>query len=153
MRSPGVPPTRTAPPPAAPPEADVVDDGDVESYTLEELAAAAGVAVAEVAGLRDYGLITAQPGVGGSTYFDVEALEVVHLAAMFARHGVEARHLRAWKTGADREVSLFEQVIVPLLRQRNPQARRQAHETLDELADAGGRLREVLVRQALRAIR
>jgi hypothetical protein len=91
--------------------------------------------------------------VGGTSYFDAEALEVVRLAATFARHGIEARHLRTWKTSADREVALYEQLILPLLRQRNPQSRRQAHDTLDELAEVGGRLREALVRQALRPLR
>ena len=74
-------------------------------------------------------------------------------AAGFARHGVEARHLRAWRNAADREAGLFEQVIMPLLRQRNPEARRQAAATLTELATLGGDLRKALIDQAVRQIR
>jgi uncharacterized protein (DUF2336 family) len=66
---------------------------------------------------------------------------------------VEARHLRAWRNAADREAGIFEQVIVPLLRQRNPEARRQAAATLAELASLGADLRKALVDQALRQIR
>lgn len=128
-------------------------DADVDSYTAAELAAAAGVRVEDVEALRSFGLLAPHAGVGGTTYYDAEALTVVRLAAAFAGHGVEARHLRAWKTGAEREVSLFEQVIMPLLRQRNPTSRRQAVTTLDELAELGAQLRTILVRQALRNVR
>jgi hypothetical protein len=103
--------------------------------------------------LQGFGLLQPRTGAGGAAYFDPDALEVVKLAAAFGRHGVEARHLRAWKTSAEREGSLFEQVIMPLLHQRNPQARRQALDTLEELAGYGAELREVLVRQALRDVR
>ena len=72
-------------------------------------------------------------------------------AAGFSRHGVEARHLRAWRNSADREAGLFEQVIMPLLRQRNPEARRQAADTLAELTSLGGDLRKALIDQAVPA--
>ena len=86
-------------------------------------------------------------------YFDGAAFDVVRAAAGFARHGVEARHLRAWRNAADREAGLFEQVIMPLVRQRNPEARKQAAATLTELATLGGALRQALIDQALRQIR
>jgi hypothetical protein len=76
----------------------------------------------------------------------------VRLAADFARHGIEARHLRMYKTAVEREAALFEQVILPLAKQRNPRARAQAAEALQELAEHGAALRELLVRQALRAL-
>jgi hypothetical protein len=90
--------------------------------------------------------------MGGSSYFDAEALQMVRLAAGFARHGVEARHLRAWKTSAEREASLFEQVVTPLLRQRNPQSRRDAYTTLEEMTLLGSELRDLFLRQAVRDI-
>jgi DNA-binding transcriptional MerR regulator len=124
-----------------------------ETLTLVELAAAAGLDVAAVNQLQQFGLIVPSGAVGGTTYFDGLALEVARSAAAFGRHGVEARHLRAWRNSAEREVSLFEQVIMPLVRQRNPAARAQAEATLDELAALGADLRAALVRQALRSIR
>ncbi len=65
------------------------------------------------------------------------------------QHGVEGRHLRAWRQAAEREASLFEQMILPLLRQRNPQARQQAVTTLEALSSLGGELRSAIVRSAL----
>jgi len=59
---------------------------------------------------------------------------IARLASAFARHGVEARHLRAYKGAAEREAGLVQQVIMPLLRQRNPQAREAAAHAVDELS-------------------
>ena len=99
---------------------------DAETFSAEELASACGGTVAMVTELQQYGLITARVVVGGTPYFDAAALDVARAAAGFSRYGVEARHLRAWRNSADREAGIFEQVIMPLLRQRNPEARRQA---------------------------
>ena len=49
-----------------------------------------------------------------------------------AGYGIEARHLRAVKAAADREVGLVEQVVTPLRRQRNPEARARADEVVRE---------------------
>jgi hypothetical protein len=106
-----------------------------------------------VTDLQQFGLISSHIVVGGIPYYDASALEVAKAAAGFSRHGVEARHLRAWRNAADREAGIFEQVVVPLLRQRNPEARRQAASTLEELAALGDNLRRALVEQALRQIR
>jgi DNA-binding transcriptional MerR regulator len=126
---------------------------EIETFSAEELAEACGGTVAMVTDLQQYGLIIPRAVVGGTAYFDASALDVAKAAAGFSRHGVEARHLRAWRNAADREAGIFEQVIVPLLRQRNPEARRQAAATLAELAAFGADLRQALVDQALRQIR
>ncbi len=123
-----------------------------DSLTLEELMTRSGLDKAQIDELTRFSLITPASSSGGDRYYDADALSIATAAAGFARHGVEARHLRGWRTSAEREVSLFEQVVVPLLRQRNPQARTQAAATLDELADLGASLREVLVRRAQREI-
>ena len=125
---------------------------DTETYSIEELASASGGTVAMVTQLQEFGLIGIRTVVGGTPYFDAAALAVVRAAAGFSRYGVEARHLRAWRNAADREAGLFEQVIMPLLRQRNPEARRQATAALSELTSLGGDLRKALLEQAVRDI-
>ncbi len=124
-----------------------------ETFTAEELAAAVGTEVATVHELEQYGLIAPHGVVAGVPYYDHPALAVVLAAARFARHGVEARHLRVWRNSAEREADLYQQVVLPLLRQRNPQARRQALDTLEELATTGAALRAALVERAVRDIR
>jgi hypothetical protein len=55
-----------------------------------------------------------------------------------------------YKHFADREAALFAQVLLPYVRQRNPEARTRLHEELEELARLGRRLRTASLREALR---
>jgi len=119
------------------------------SMTLGELATASGLEEHDLAELERFGLLTARR-VGSSNYYDEDALLVANLAAGFMRYGVEARHLRMYKVAAEREASFFEQVVMPMLKQRNPQARRQAVDTLTDLSRLGQSLRVAMLRQALR---
>lgn len=132
---------------------DVESTGESDSYSAEELAVAAGTTPGLVNELKQYGLISAHAVVAGTAYFDHTALAVTRAAAGFALHGVEARHLRAWRNSADREAALFEQLVTPLLRQRNPQARRQAADTVTSLSRLGSELHDALLDRALREIR
>jgi DNA-binding transcriptional MerR regulator len=127
-------------------------DEEADSFTLEELMTRSGLDQSQVDELTRFGLISPASSSGGERYYDADSVAIATVSAGFARHGVEARHLRGWRNSAEREVSLFEQVVVPLLRQRNPQARHQAGVTLDELAELGASLREILVRRALRQV-
>jgi len=119
------------------------------SLTIQELAASCGLEPDDLKELERYGLITSRT-VGGTPYFDDDALAAANVAAGFMKFGVEARHLRMYKTAAEREAGFFEQVVMPMLKQRNPEARRQAGETLAELARLGQRLRSAMLRNALR---
>lgn len=118
------------------------------SLSMEELAAASGLEVGVLEDLADFGLLTGTR-VAGIVYFDAEGLAVAKLAAGFAQYGVEPRHLRLYKNAADREAGFVEQIVLPLVRQRNPDARARAHETVDELARLGQQLRSSLLRSAL----
>jgi hypothetical protein len=114
----------------------------------EELCGMAGIGTAELAQLEEYGVIAKRKGAG-DLYGD-DAVEVAAAAAALLRLGVDARHLRAWRTSVERESGLFEQLVLPLLRHRNPQARSQVTERLAELDGASARLRDALMRTALR---
>jgi DNA-binding transcriptional MerR regulator len=121
------------------------------NLTADELASAGGLPPERLAELERYGFFVGRP-VAGTVYYDEEALIVAGLAAGFLRFGIEARHLRAYKNAAEREAALFEQIVTPLLKQRNPQARRQAVETLGELSEMGQRLRAAMIRSALKGL-
>ena len=123
-----------------------------DELALAELVAEAGVDVETVRDLEQYGLIIPRI-LGGAPYYTREAAVIARLAWAFARHGVEARHLRAYKGAAEREAGLVQQVIMPLLRQRNPQAREAAAQAVDELSELGGELRAALLRAALADLR
>lgn len=118
------------------------------SMTAEELAAASGLSPVELAELETYGLLTAR-SLGPTTYYDGEALLVARAAREFGEHGVEPRHLRMFRTAAEREASVFEQAIMPLLQQRGPTSRSDAREALERLAALGERLRGAMMRASL----
>jgi DNA-binding transcriptional MerR regulator len=89
--------------------------------------------------------------VGDTTFFDQNSALVARTAGRFQELGIDIRHLRSWKTSAERELSLFEQRILPLLRQRNPAAREEAITMLNEFIDLGSELRSALImREVLR---
>ena len=102
-----------------------------------------------LAGLEGFGLISPVKVAGMDTY-DEEALTVANLAAAFRGFGIEARHLRLYRIATDRELGLIEQVVIPLLRQRNPESRQRAVDSADQLAALGQSMRATLLRQALR---
>ena len=119
------------------------------SLSLAELVGATGVAEDDIRDLERFGLISGRK-VSSTVYYDEDALAVVQLAAGFMKYGVEARHLRMYKTAGEREAGFFEQVVMPMLKQRNPESRRQAVEVLEELSRLGQALRAAMLAQALR---
>jgi DNA-binding transcriptional MerR regulator len=119
------------------------------SLTAEELAGASGLSLEEVAGLVSFGLIEPVLVAGIATY-DEDALTLANLAASFRVYGIEPRHLRMYRNAVDREIGLIEQVVIPLLRQRNPESRQRAVEAAEELGTLGQSMRATLLRQGLR---
>ena len=119
------------------------------SLSLDELCAASGLGADYVGQLQEYGLVRAAV-VGGIEYFDEEALTVANVAAKLAAFGIEARHLRLHKNAVDREAGFIEQIVIPMVRQRNPEARARAGRTAEDLAALGQQLRGSLLRTALR---
>ena len=91
--------------------------------------------------------------VGDTTFFEPHSVEIARVAGRFQELGIDIRHLRAWKSSTDRELSLFEQRILPLLRQRNPGAREEAVGMISEMVALGGELRSaMLAREVARLI-
>jgi DNA-binding transcriptional MerR regulator len=124
-----------------------------DAYSVTELAEAANCTPQLIRDLEQFGILVAGASVGGKVYFEPDAVAVARVSARFAELGVEPRHLRTWRNAAAREASLFEQLVMPLLRQRNPHSRRDAAERLDELTTLGGELRAGLLAEALRSVK
>ena len=114
----------------------------------EELLDAAGVDSDQLGLLEQFGLVAARPG----GFYDGDALVIAKTVAEMSRFGLEPRHLRAFRAAADREVGLVEQVVAPLVRQRNPESRGRAEEVARELGALSVRLHAVLVKSGLRPL-
>jgi DNA-binding transcriptional MerR regulator len=117
---------------------------NTESIPRDQLLSQSHIDPAFLKDLESAGLVSGHE-VGDTTFFDAHSIAVAEVAARFNDMGIDIRHLRSWKTSADREVSLFEQRILPLLRQRNPAAREEALNMLVELIDLGAQLRLSLI--------
>jgi DNA-binding transcriptional MerR regulator len=118
-------------------------------FSRDELCRAAGTSADQLAELEAFGLIAARGATERGSWYGGDDLVVLRLARELANYGLEARHLRMYKTFAEREAALFEQVVAPLLRQRNPESRARAREMLDSLAELGSRMRDVALRTAI----
>ncbi|MHB1986983.1 MAG: MerR family transcriptional regulator [Acidimicrobiales bacterium] len=148
VRSGGGGPTITKRPAARVPEGATSIASGV-SLTVGELSQASGLTVAQVEELESFGLIEGRT-VAGVHCFDEEAVAVAAVAAGFAHYGVEARHLRIFKHAAERQASLYSQVVMPLLRQRNPEARARAHDDLQKMSELGTSLQSCFSRASFR---
>jgi len=120
-----------------------------ELRTADELCELAGLTREELDGLQSYGVVSSE-SVGGDEMYDDDAVEIATISKRFLDAGVDARHLRGWRVAAEREAGLLEQLIQPLLRQRNPEARARAVAQLAKLEDDGGKLRTAMMQSALR---
>jgi DNA-binding transcriptional MerR regulator len=98
--------------------------------------------------LEQFGLITPRPGTG---HYDTDCLVIARTARELADFGFEPRHLRAFKTAADREVGLVEQVVAPHKRGRDTGAKARAEEAVSEIAALSVRLHATLVKAGLRS--
>jgi DNA-binding transcriptional MerR regulator len=139
--------------------ADSLAEDGVESFgaeyggailTRSELATAAGLDDAGLAELEAYGFVKPAVTTADRSLFDEDALAVARVAQAFRQYGIEPRHLRMYRAFVERETALFEQVLMPYRRQRNPEAHAREIETLGELAGLGRRLRTTLLQQNVR---
>lgn len=121
-------------------------DASEVRLSRRELLDAAGLEAEQLEQLEQFGLVSPR---SGSSHYDGDALVVAKTVAEMARFGIEARHLRPFKSAAEREIGLVEQVVTPLVRQRNPEARARADEVARELAALSVKLHATLVKAGL----
>src|SRR3546814_7725939 len=91
-----------------------------------ELLKVVGIEVDLLAQLETFGLGTASR----SGHFDADDLVIAKAACDLAAFGLEPRHLRTFRTAADREVGLVEQVVAHVRGGRAASARARAEEAV-----------------------
>jgi DNA-binding transcriptional MerR regulator len=116
-----------------------------------EIVEETGANEALVRELEEYGIIKAEVEDGRVHYDDTDR-EIVRAATELARYGVAGRNLRVFRTSADREATLLEQILGPSLRSRNPERRKEAQETLENLAAITSHLKHLLLVRDLRRL-
>jgi DNA-binding transcriptional MerR regulator len=110
----------------------------------EELVSASGLADGALTELESFGLIAIR-----GRHYDADSLAIATAVAQMSAFGIEPRHLRSFKSAADREIGLIEQVVTPLNRQKSSDSKARAEEVSKEIAALSIRLHAGLVRAGL----
>jgi DNA-binding transcriptional MerR regulator len=123
-------------------------------YSLEDVVEETGAETRLVQELEDYGIIKGEPrsGTNGPKYYDETEREIVRAVTELSRYGVAGRNLRVFRTSAERESALLQQILAPALRSRNPERRKEAVEALENLAAVASHLKHLLLVRDLRRI-
>jgi DNA-binding transcriptional MerR regulator len=120
-------------------------------YSLEDVIEETRAEPRLVAELEEYGVIKGEVRAG-TKYYDETEREIVRAVTELARYGVGGRNLRAFRTSADREAALLQQILAPALRSRNAKRRKEAIEALENLAAVTTHLKHLLLIRDLRKI-
>src|SRR5687767_1733394 len=120
-------------------------------YHLSEVLEETGADQALVKELEDFGVIKGERHDGETLYDDTER-EIIRAVGELKRFGVGGRNLRVFRTSADREAALLEQILAPALRSRNPERRKEAVEALENLAAVASHLKHLLLIRDLRKL-
>jgi DNA-binding transcriptional MerR regulator len=125
--------------------------GELEWISLDELCKRAGVTPELAKELEEFGLLSATGSGAGKRYPETDA-DVAAICAQLARYGIDPRHLRAFRTSANREAALLEQLVAPALRSRNAERRAAGLRDLQSLAELAQELAGLLFWRDLREV-
>ena len=120
-------------------------------YSLDEVLEETKADAKLVRELEEYGVVKGEQR-SGVRYFDETEREIIGAVAELARYGVGGRNLRVFRSSADREANLLQQILAPALRSRNPQRRKEALDALENLAAVATHLKHLLLIRDLRKI-
>jgi len=120
-------------------------------YSLEDVLEETKAEAKLVKELEEYGVVKGELR-GGVRYFDETEREIIGAVAELARYGVGGRNLRVFRSSADREANLLQQILAPALRSRNPERRKEAVDALENLAAVATHLKHLLLIRDLRKI-
>jgi DNA-binding transcriptional MerR regulator len=120
-------------------------------YSLDDVLEETKAEAKLVRELEEFGVVKGEMR-SGVRYFDETEREIIAAVAELARYGVGGRNLRVFRSSADREANLLQQILAPALRSRNPERRKEAVEALENLAAVATHLKHLLLIRDLRKI-
>ncbi len=109
-----------------------------------------GLTEQEITELESFGIIS--PRRQPANFYSEHEVAIGASARILLRHGIDARHLRNWRTTAERELSLIEQLLAHQIRQRDPATRVKARDRANEISDAGAKLRSALLQSGIQQL-
>jgi DNA-binding transcriptional MerR regulator len=114
-----------------------------DELDLDELCDRAGIGADLVRELEEFGLLAPRTEGRAKRYAESDA-EIAAACGRLAAYGISARHLRTFRTAANREASLLESVVAPALRGRNAERRAEGLRDLEALGAAAQDLATLL---------
>jgi DNA-binding transcriptional MerR regulator len=120
-------------------------------YSLDDVVEETGAERRLIGELEEFGIVRGEMR-GGVRYYDETEREIVRAVTELSRYGVEGRNLRVFRTSAERESQLLQQILAPALRSRNAERRKEAIEALENLAAVASHLKHLLLVRDLRRI-
>jgi DNA-binding transcriptional MerR regulator len=117
--------------------------------SLDEMSAATGIEKERIKDLESFGIVCSH-GPESAIYYDGDDYIVLSIVKDFFRYGVEPRHLTMYKHFEEREAAFFETIVAPMMRQRNPDARKAASQSLAELSKISRKFKQALLRTNIR---
>jgi DNA-binding transcriptional MerR regulator len=120
-------------------------------YPLEDVVEDTGADPSLIRELVEFGVIKGE-NRAGTAYYDETEREIIRAVSELARYGVGGRNLRVFRSSADREAQLLQSILAPALRSRNQERRKEAIETLENLASVTTHLKHLLLIRDLRKI-
>jgi DNA-binding transcriptional MerR regulator len=118
---------------------------------LDELCERAGIDARLARELEEFGLLAPRTVSGEKRYRELDA-DIALACGRLAQFGIAPRHLKGFRTAADREAGLIDQVVGPALRARDPERRRAGMEDLESLGEVAQGLGQLLFWRALRRL-
>jgi len=123
----------------------------VQEIDLDELCRRAGIGVELARELESFGLLAGEGSGGDKRYPETDA-DVAAVCAQLTRFGIDARHLRTFRTATDREAALLEQLVAPALRSRNAERRAAGLQDLQALTELAQELTSLLLWRDVREV-
>ncbi|MCT7661982.1 transcriptional regulator FtsR [Mycobacterium deserti] len=114
----------------------------------EDLLARSGVDDDLLSALVKAGVITTGP----AGFFDEHSVVIAQCARALADYGVEPRHLRAFRSAADRQSDLIAQIAAPVVKAPKAGARDRADDLAREVAALAITLHTSLIKSAVRDV-
>jgi DNA-binding transcriptional MerR regulator len=135
--------------PAAEVSEEIADAPTGLQMSLDEMSAATGIEKERIKDLESFGIVCSH-GPDSAIYYDGDDYIVLSIVKDFFRYGVEPRHLTMYKHFEEREAAFFETIVAPMMRQRNPDARKAASQSLAELSKISRKFKQALLRTNIR---
>lgn len=121
---------------------------DAETVPLDRVPDMLGLPTAFIRELASFGIVTLVVGEHGDELAGPD-IGVAHTCWELRRFGIEPRHMRMYETFAEREAGFYQQILMPAMRHRTPEARQKLVETLVDLMGRTAELKEHMIRRAV----